>query len=351
MKFLVLYEELAGYFLTCLNYLAEHHSCQILVVMKKINPIAPFEFNKIHSNITLLEREPMNELILQNKIEAFQPDFTYLSGWLYKPYLKSIKKLKLQNVIIGFDNQYKGGMRQKFGSLYFRLHYKPYIKAAFVPGSKQELFARLLGFKTNEISKNLYCCDYNLYANYALATENEKKKHFPKRFLFVGRYVSEKGIQLLWDCFAELQNEQPNEWELWCIGKGHLSPFQHPKIKHLGFVQPADFLPLIQQTGVFVLPSYFEPWGVVVHEFAAAGFPIITTHAVGAAEVFLEDQKNGFSIKPNHKTELKQALKNIVSLNDNKLLEMSHHSRHLAKQITPAIWSQSILKLIDEHAP
>lgn len=348
MKCLVLYEELATYFLNCLNYLAEHYDCRVLVIMKQINPIAPFEFDNIHPNLQIEEREKRSKKELTDLIRNFSPDFTYLSGWIHKPYLSSIKKLKLKNVIIGFDNQYNGSWRQKLGALYFRLNYKPFIKAAFVPGEKQVKFAEKLGFKPSCISKNLYCSDYELYNAFAEATIEEKLIQFPKRFLFVGRYIKEKGIQDLWEAFSEINSKTNTGWELWCIGKGPITPFHHPNIKHLGFVQPKDFKDIIKNTGVFVLPSFFEPWGVVLHEFTAAGFPIISTSAVGATEVFLKDGLNGYCINAGNKDSLKKAMKKIVSLNDSKLIQMSAESRELAKKITPALWTQSLLKLVNE---
>ncbi|MBL7917295.1 MAG: glycosyltransferase family 4 protein, partial [Bacteroidia bacterium] len=304
MKFLVLYEELATYFVNCLNHFAESENCEILVFSKQINQIAPFEFKQVHKNITLLEREKFSEEEIKNKISRFNPDFVYLSGWIFKPYLKYIQHLKLKNVIIGFDNQYNGSLKQRVGALYFQLKWKPFIKAAFVPGEKQVQFAKKLGFADKFISKNVYCCDTKLYNDYYDSAKS-KKQEIPKRFLFVGRYVEEKGISDLWKAFIEIQNENSNEWELWCVGKGPLPPVNHPKIKHLGFVQPTNFLSVIENTGVFVLPSSFEPWGVVLHEFACAGYPIISTKNVGSCEVFLKDNENGFLIESNNYLQLK----------------------------------------------
>lgn len=348
MKFLVLYEELAAYFLNCLNYLAETSDCTILVYMKKVNAVAPFKFDEIHKNIKIIEREQFTDEEIVSAIKTFDPDFTYLSGWIHKPYIQYIKQLKLKSVVIGFDNQYTGSLKQIVGALYFRLFYKPHLKAAFVPGKSQFKFAQKLGFNKRNISYNLYTCDQSLYSNYYLKTQEEKKARFPKRFLFVGRYVSEKGIDLLWDAFVEMQNEQESTWELWCIGNGSLKPPVHPKIKHMGFIQPADFLSIIQQTGVFVLPSAFEPWGVVVHEFTCAGYPIICTNKVGSAEQFIHPNINGYIINPSDKMALKNALKKIVSLSDSELVKMGEQSYELAKQITPEIWKQSLLKLVND---
>ena len=347
MRFLVLYEELATYFLNCLNHMAESSDCTILVYMKKVNSVAPFKFDKTHSNVQILEREQFTDEEIVSAIKNFNPDFTYLSGWIHKPYIQYIKQLKLRSVIIGLDNQYTGSLKQRLGAIYFRSFLKPYIKAAFVPGKSQFQFAQKLGFSDQHISMNVYCCDHDLYSGYYLKTKEEKKKKFPKRFLFVGRYVPEKGIDMLWETFIEIQKEQANPWELWCIGNGSLTPAIHPQIKHLGFVQPHDFLPIIKETGVFVLPSAFEPWGVVVHEFASAGYPIICSNKVGAAEQFVLPNKNGFIIAANDKTELKNALKKIVSLSDAELLQMGEQSFGSAKQITPEIWKQSLLKLVN----
>lgn len=314
--------------------------------MKQINPVAPFNFGQLHKNITIVEREKVSEHELINSIKDFAPDFTYISGWMHKPYLNLIKQLRLKNVVIGFDNQYTGSLKQRLGSFYFRLTLKPYIKAAFVPGTSQRTFAKKLGFSDENIALNVYCCDHELYTKYYESSFSEKRNKFPKRLIFVGRYVHEKGIDTLWEAFMELQNETPNEWELWCLGKGPISPISHQKIKHLGFVQPKDLLDTIKQTGVFVLPSYFEPWGVALHEFAASGFPIITTTKVGASEVFVKEGKNGFLIEPNNKTSLKNALKKILSLTDSDLIKMGEESVVLGKKITPEIWKQSLMKLV-----
>lgn len=346
MRFLVLYEELASYFLTCLDHLAQTSDCKILLYMKQINPVAPFDFGKYHSNISIIEREKVSNQEFIDSVKKFDPDFTYVSGWMHKPYLKLIKHLRLKNVIMGFDNQYSGSAKQILGTYYFKLTLKSHIKAAFVAGQSQKTFAKKLGFEEKNIALNVYCCDHELYSSFYRNSKDEKQTHFPKRFVFVGRYVHEKGIDILWDAFIELQNEQANDWELWCLGKGPIVPAQHTKIKHLGFVQPKDLQHVIRQTGVFVLPSFFEPWGVALHEFAAAGFPIISTKKVGATEVFVNEGKNGYLVEANNKTSLKAALKKIVSLTDSDLNNMGEESVKLGKNITPEIWKQSLLKLV-----
>lgn len=342
MKILVLYEELALYLINGFNELAAKSDCEILIISKKINTVAPFKFDKVHKNIAIKEREGFSEHELKELTQNFKPGFVFLGGWIHKPYLKIIKSLKVKTVI-AFDNQWQGNLRQVLGSVYFRLTLKKYIHHAFVPGSQQAEFAAKLDFKENEITKGLYCCDFNLFSSYAkLKTEVS----IPKRFLFVGRYAKEKGIEDLWKAFIEILNESPSEWELWCLGKGEIQPVQHPKIKHFGFLQPSEMVDIIKNTGVFVLPSSFEPWGVVVHEYASAGFPLLCSDKVGANDMFLSDNINGFVFNSGNISQLKEKLNKFTLMPTNELAGMARKSSELASGLTPEIWADKLMKII-----
>ena len=178
-----------------------------------------------------------------------------------------------------------------------------------------------------------------------------KQSGFNKKFLYVGRYIQSKGIKELWDAFKELCDEHPNDWELWCAGTGDLqNEFPtHPKIKNFGFIQPKDIGVLCERAGVFVLPSHFEPWGVVVHEFSACGMPLICSDKVGAATQFLVDGYNGFSFKANSKVELKKAMLNIIQQPEGKLQEMSKRSYTFSNMITPQIWATKAWRLVGQN--
>jgi glycosyltransferase involved in cell wall biosynthesis len=345
MHLLILYEELAWYFVNCLNSLAESKGVKILVFSKQINSIAPFKFNFIHPHVTIVYREDYTDETLLEHCRAFSPQMVYLGGWSYKPYIYLIKTLALPNTVIGFDNQYTGSLKQLLGSIYFRLRLKPYIKFAFVPGPQQVEFAKKIGFKNDCIEQGAYCCDTELFTRYYAENVTQKQSAFPKRFLFVGRYADEKGISMLWECFTEIHNEAPSEWELWCIGKGHVTPFLHPKIKHFGFLQPEELGNVISNTGVFVLPSTFEPWGVVLHEYAAAGFPLLTTNKVGASTVFLQNSVNGYVIDAGHKQQLKSKLKEFMAMSDKNLNLMAENSVKMSTKITPLKWAENLMNL------
>jgi glycosyltransferase involved in cell wall biosynthesis len=47
---------------------------------------------------------------------------------------------------------------------------------------------------------------------------------------------------------------------------------------------------------VLIVPSLYEPWGLVVHEGLAHGLPVITTDQVGAADDLVDPNVNGYVV-------------------------------------------------------
>lgn len=340
MKLLVLYEELAPYFLKNIEYFATTFNVPVLIVSKNINPVAPFHFNTTSHYIKIINRDNLSYENLLQEILSFQPTALMQSGWIYKPYFSIVEKLQLKQNILLLDNQWKNTLRQIIGSWYFKWKYKKLFNKAFVPGSKQKQFARHLGFKEQDIELGFYCCDTALFESVYQVRMQQKERHYT--FLFIGRYAPEKNIQLLWDAFIEVCKEYPNQWQLLCVGKGDVTPVQHPQIKHLGFKQPDKLMEILLQTDVFVLPSIFEPWGVVIHEVATAGLPIISSNKVGANEYFVIPKRNGIIFSPTNKQELKTALIEMMQLNDDVYFKMCEESHNVSQKITSEKWIKKI---------
>lgn len=346
MKFLFLYTEIADYFLACCQELSRHGD--VHVMRYPVNKEAPFLFED-KSSVKLYNRNDFSFLQLQQFSKDLKPDIIICSGWIDKEYLKLCKMYfnKLPTVLT-CDTHWRGDLKQIIATILSRLTLLKIFSNAWVPGLAQKQYVEKLGFKTNQISLNFYSCNHAKFEILYNQTKNEKIDNFPRRFIYVGRYYEFKGLKELWQAFIELQDEQPNEWELWCLGTGDLKPVEHSKIKHFGFVQPSHFDGYIKESGVFVLPSRFEPWGVVVHEFAAAGFPMLLSEAVGAKERFLKEGENGFSFKVNDVASLKFALAKFMKLSNQDLNKMSRVSNDLSKSITPEIWVETISKILQE---
>lgn len=112
------------------------------------------------------------------------------------------------------------------------------------------------------------------------------------------------------------------------------------------FMQPEQLQREVSAAGCFILPSRSEPWGVVIHEFAAAGLPLICSDRCGAAAVFLIPGLNGLRFKAKDVDSLTRQLLRIIDTDDQALLGMSEYSHQLGQRITPALSAASLISIL-----
>jgi glycosyltransferase involved in cell wall biosynthesis len=346
-KVLFLYTELAAYTLTCLRYLASNHPVEVHVVRYPVNNEAPFEFD--FSGIKVYERSDFSRSGLVDLIETLNPSVIVCSGWIDKDYVAVCKLFRRRvPTVLALDNQWEAKFKQRLAMLLSPLLIKPAFSHAWVPGEPQRKYAFKLGFKKERVLTGFYSADTPYFTSLGNRSKEGKQKNFPKRFIYVGRYIEHKGINELWDAYRKLRAEVTTDWELWCLGVGELYD-KRPNIEgvtHFGFVQPDEMDKFIKETSVFVLPSHFEPWGVVVHEFAAAGFPLLLSKRVGAANSFLVENDNGYVFNDRNAEDLFICMKKIVTSPTEDLLRMGERSSALAQGISPERWSSSLLSIL-----
>mgnify|MGYP000500930249 CR=1 FL=1 len=343
-KIAFLYSEIAGYFLAGVRELSKKN--EVLVVRWPINKEAPFEFPD-SENFTQIDKSTLSIDELNKAVHDFKPDVLVCSGWMDKDYLKVAKSFKKQiSVVLTLDNHWTGGIKQRVLTTVSPLYLKRIFTHAWVPGEVQATYARKLGFR-EKVSKNFYCADVDLFQKLFQETFPAKKINLPKRFLYVARYVEHKGIFEMWDAFIELQKENPNEWELWCLGTGDEweNKREHEKIRHFGFVQPEEMRQYIEGTSVYILPSKFEPWGVSVQEFAISGYPMIVSNAVGSREKYVNG--NGFVFDAGNKEALKEQMRKFMEMSDKDLGEMGEKSHEVGMSFTNQMWADTVRSFKD----
>jgi len=345
---LFLHSKFSGYFLSSLLFsLNKNENLTIHIVVTPNTNDAPFVFNELHSRLKIYNRLETDENKIIELINELSPPSVILQGWDDKVYINAIKKFRGRiPFTLLMDNIWYGQFRQYLGMVYSRLFFVNLFDYIWVPGKPQHNFARKLGFRKKQILHNSYCADLPKFERFYSTFKASKENSFPHKFLFVGRYVREKGLKNLWDAFEKLQHEFPNDWQLVCVGTGPMyeNKVESEKIIHKGFIQPDQLSQIISETGVFVLPSLEEHWGVVLHEFAASGYPIISARQVGAASAFLVDKSNGYMYNAENTEELKNALLKIVKTPDNKLIDMGLKSIELSKKINNNLWYESFEK-------
>lgn len=338
MKILFLYTELAGYVVSCINKaVLDKDIEEIHVVRYPINPEAPFQFSFL-PQVKVYERENYSTSELLRLTNEINPSLIVCSGWVDKGYLRVCKSFNGKvNTVLTLDNHWSGTLKQQVLRLIAPWFLKRRFTQCWVPGTPQKEYALKLSFKSQEIQTGFYSIDLETFSMVS-------KHELPKRFLCVARYISVKGWEYLWEAYKMLQEKHNSEWELWCAGTGEdfEERVEYPGIKHLGFLQPEELQDVMKDTTVFVLPSLFEPWGVVVQEFAAAGFPMLLSEKVGSKDAFLEDNKNGYVFESQNSHQLYECLLKMTQKTDLELFEMGKQSQFKAKKCDTASWINSL---------
>lgn len=137
--------------------------------------------------------------------------------------------------------------------------------------------------------------------------------------LFVGRLEYEKGVQDLISGLREIRRSHPGT-RLVLAGRGRMAePLQAQarKLRVLRAVHFAGRLPddelaaVLAAADAVVLPSRYEPFGIVALEAAAAGAPLVASTAGGLAEVVVHGQ-TGLSFAPADVAGLVQAVRTVL---------------------------------------
>jgi glycosyltransferase involved in cell wall biosynthesis len=134
----------------------------------------------------------------------------------------------------------------------------------------------------------------------------------PTRFLFVGRFIERKGLDVLLEAF-----ERVDGGELWLVGDGpqreltEAAAKRDSRIRTLGHLQGDPLEDAYRDTDVLVVPSLYEPWGLVVHEGLAHGLPVIVTDQVGAGEDLIDHGTNGLVVTAGSSEALAEAMQAV----------------------------------------
>lgn len=170
-----------------------------------------------------------------------------------------------------------------------------------------------------------------------------------KNMLCMARFSKEKNQEFLINAF--LKSKLSETWTLQLVGAGPLKEYlenkfkQNLNVKLCNWANYNDLPKIYHNSSFFILPSIFEPWGLVVNEAMSAGLPVVCSNAVGAMPD-LVDNTNGFVFDETNEKQLIEVFDKISSLNSNELKEMSNCSLKIIKNYTPEIWAQKAKELL-----
>ncbi len=112
--------------------------------------------------------------------------------------------------------------------------------------------------------------------------QNPQPNRFRQKFnlrgpfaVYVGRIDENKGCKELFEFFQSYIREAPGRLTLVLIGNSLLPVPDHPRIRHLGFLNEADKFDALAAADLLVMPSYFESLSMVALEAWALGKPVL----------------------------------------------------------------------------
>lgn len=295
--------------------------------------------------LTMIPRDAISDDGILDLLRQVQPDIVYVSGWMDKGYLRAISRYRASGgrtqVVCGIDDQWKGSLRQYIGRIYFRMFYRRLFDFMWVSGKPQYHYAQRFGYGHDRIISNLLSADSSVFS---------KMAEFSRRFVYVGRFAPVKGVDLLIDAYKTLPEAVQAAWPLVLIGDGSLrqeiEKHATPRVVVKSFLQPNELRVELMHGGVGCVPSYADQWGVVIHEMALLGYPMVVSSCCGAATEFLISGYNGYLFRSHDVNALRNVMMKIASLTDGELELFARRSRELGQRITPEHAAQSLLSVL-----
>ena len=131
------------------------------------------------------------------------------------------------------------------------------------------------------------------------------------RMIFVGRLVASKGIRDAVAAAAEVRERLP-QVELMVVGSGSESRALPAWVKAVEHLDGADLDREVRSSGVLILPSTQEGWGLVLCEAAARGVPYVA-YDIPAVREQHDIVEGGLLVEPRDVAGLGRAVERLLS--------------------------------------
>ena len=169
-------------------------------------------------------------------------------------------------------------------------------KTSWTELNNVEVIPDPLAFKTDEVSSLLH-----------------------KRVIAVGRYVYQKGFDLLLQSWAKIEKEHP-DWQLAVYGMGERGPYERIiddlKIDrsrcHLNG-STSDIKKEYLDSSLFVFSSRFEGFGMVLIEAMACGLPVVSFDCPCGPKDIVRHQEDGLLVPSGDVAKLAEAMHQMMS--------------------------------------
>lgn len=337
----MLTKQMSGWLDACLTSLTATTGAQLFLAYRTSTQGAPFDDSALATtsgpDAYRWSVSPRPDE-LRERLEAFRPDALVICSWdigAYRSLARHYRRRALRLLVM--DNQWHSTPKQWSGCVAARTVLRPCFDAVFLPGERQAVFARKLGFSEDRIVRGSLSCDHGAFARLA----EVRSGPLPEAFLFIGRLVPAKGVDVLAEAYQRYRDQSATPWPLLVCGVGTLRDViaAVPGVELHGFVQPDAMAEIVARAGCLVMPSRFEPWGVAIHEAAAAGLPVICTPECGASVELVGEGHSGLLVPAGDHERLALALRRFSQYSPGRRAAMGTNSSRLSARFTPEQWA------------
>lgn len=168
-----------------------------------------------------------------------------------------------------------------------------------------------------------------------------------------GRVLYEKGFQVVAQAMARLRGVIPDISAV-IAGRGpYLAELQtridlegvNDLVQLVGFAPDAELRDLLHRSGCVVIPSLYEPFGIVALEALAAGAPVVAADTGGLREI-LAGTGAALLFEPGNDAQLAAAIERVLT-NRDVATELTEKARRLVTETYS--WSAVASRTVDAY--
>ena len=264
-------------------------------------------------------------------------DIVHLHGWYPPLMILSMVIARMRGLRTVVESDTSAGQARGFKALIKRLSYPILflLPSIFVPGgTRPARYLRSFGVPEKKIIIGEMSVDVEKMLAFQKDARDRLKKEAKSYYgfssletvvLYMGRLESYKGVTdllLAFDMLKEAKNIR-----LLVVGSGSLegevvaAAAQNDRIYFAGRLSDTEVWRSYLSADLLVLPSHFEPWGLVVNEAMAFGLPVIVSNRVGCLEDLVDDGNTGYVFPAGDYGELAEKIR-ACAIDQSRMEEM-----------------------------
>jgi glycosyltransferase involved in cell wall biosynthesis len=298
-----------------------------------------------------------------NALKAATPDVILCGGYSYMASWRAQSWAWLRHIpFFLWSESNSQDMRRSHALVeLMKSQYLAHCNGFVVPGQSAREYLRSHKVEDGTIFTAVNAVDNDFYSAAAQvvrqnAAQFRTELALPNRyFLFSGRLVREKGVFELLSAYATLDTSTREDIGLVFAGGGsarseledQAGSISNGVVRFVGFGQREQLAAYYALADALVLPTYSDPWGLVVNEGMACGLPVILSRVAGCSADLVTDNWNGLIVEPRDAPSLMSALRALATQPD-LCRSMGANSLQRISKYSPSEWSNGVVRMLEE---